>query len=218
MSSARASQLGDEDGGDQGDDDDAFSPLFVDGIEDMVDYHRVRNLFAQHGRLRNVFVQRSRKQGRRFRFGFVRFFSRKDASLALAALNGFKLGSAVLRIGWARNPTRAVSEKNDGKGAKEGSSHQGKSVASTPSLSKSWRDVVLGRTPVSEKQTWVEETGATGLQSIRGGEAQEGVGGSKGDAGSKVDGVSEGLREEVKASAYALRDFRKEVMECFHIF
>src|ERR1044072_5454492 len=129
MSSARASQLGDEDGGDQGDDDDAFSPLFVDGIEDMVDYHRVRNLFAQHGRLRNVFVQRSRKQGRKFRFGFVRFFSRKDASLALAALNGFKLGSALLRIGWARNPTRGVSEKKASKDVKEGRYHRRKPKA-----------------------------------------------------------------------------------------
>ena len=117
-SSARASLTGGEDGGNQGDDDDAISPLFVDGIDDTLDYHRIRSLFAQHGPLRNVFVQRLRKQGRKFRFGFVRFFSRKDASLALSALNGFKIGGAVLRIGWARITTRGVSEKEASKGAK----------------------------------------------------------------------------------------------------
>src|ERR1044072_274741 len=214
-SSARASQLGDEDGGDQGNDDDAFSPLFVDGIEDMVDYHRVLDLFAQHGSLRNVFVQRLRKQGRKFRFGFVRFFSRKDASLALSALNGFKLGGAVLRIGWARNSTRDVSEKEASKGAKEGSYHRWKPKVLTKTPSKSWRDVVLGRTSGSENHTLAEETGGTVLESIRGDEAPGGVGGKKAGVGSKVGGVSEGLRDEVKDSANALRDFRKEIMESF---
>src|ERR1044072_9188329 len=125
-SSARASSTGVDDGGEQGDDDDARSPLFVDAIDDMVDYHRVRSLFGQHGPLRNVFVQRLRKQGRKFRFGFVRFFSRKDASMALSALNGFKLGGAVLRVGWARYTTRGVSEKKDSKDAKEGRFHRWK--------------------------------------------------------------------------------------------
>src|ERR1044072_9826056 len=106
ISNARASLTaasGDDDG-EQGDDDDPIiSPLFVDDIRDMVDYHRVRNLFAEHGKLRNVFVQRVRKLGRKFRFGFVRFFSRKDASKAISALNGTKFGGAVLRIWWARS-------------------------------------------------------------------------------------------------------------------
>ena len=82
-SSTRASSMGGEDDGEEGDDD--VLPLFVNVIDDLMYYRQFRGLFAQHGRLQNVFLQMLRKQGRKFRFGFVRFFSRKDASLVLLA-------------------------------------------------------------------------------------------------------------------------------------
>lgn len=61
------------------------STLFVDGISTSVRYHQVRNLFAQYGDLLNVFVQRTKKVGRQFRFGFVRFLSWDHASAAIKA-------------------------------------------------------------------------------------------------------------------------------------
>src|ERR1044072_8128832 len=168
MSSARASLGGGqdssqrkvagngEDDGEQGDDDDAvISPLFVDGIGELVDYHRVRSLFAEHGRLRNVFVQRVRKLGHKFRFGFVRFFSRKYASKAISALNGTKCGGAMLRIGWARSSLKGTSEVNK-------DSMVTKEVRSVSSTLRSWRDVVMGRPPggAAKTQHGVGESGA----------------------------------------------------------
>lgn len=61
--------------------------LFVDGIADSVGYHQVRKLFASYGRLWKVFVQRFKKVGRRFRFGFVHFSLWNHASAAINALD-----------------------------------------------------------------------------------------------------------------------------------
>src|ERR1044072_8999306 len=107
MSSARACEGVEGAGGGEetGDDDDGFpSSLFVDGIADGVGYHRFRDLFSLFGKLRNVFMQRSKKLGRKFRFGFVRFLSKNCAGSAMKALNGLKLGGSVLRVSWARHP------------------------------------------------------------------------------------------------------------------
>src|ERR1044072_1031178 len=105
MCSARACSAGDGvgDGEELGDDeDDIPPPLFVDGLVDSVSYQRIRDLFALFGKLRNVFVQRSRKQGRKHRFGFVRFLSRINATSAVEALNGIKVGGSVLYVAWDR--------------------------------------------------------------------------------------------------------------------
>src|ERR1044072_1656121 len=143
MSNARASSTGGRQSSRQAGsgDDPIVSPLFVDDIGDMVDYHRVRNLFAEHRKLRNVFVQRVRKLGRKFRFGFVRFFSRKDACKAVSVLNGTKLGGAVLRIRWAQSSLKAESGAiKDSKGAQVVRKWKPKG----PSSVRSWRDVVDG--------------------------------------------------------------------------
>lgn len=48
--------------------------LFVDDIQDRLDYHHVRGIFAQIGRVVDVFIQGKRNIGRLHRFAFVRFF------------------------------------------------------------------------------------------------------------------------------------------------
>lgn len=56
-----------------------FFPLFIDGISDLgilVGYPQIIALFTKIGRIGKHFVQRNWKAGRRFRFGFVHFFSR----------------------------------------------------------------------------------------------------------------------------------------------
>src|ERR1044072_5426384 len=49
---------------------DSHISLFIDGIDQGVDYQQIKDLFAQYGKNVSVFVQRFRKPGRRFRFGF----------------------------------------------------------------------------------------------------------------------------------------------------
>lgn len=67
----------DLDGGSNGEPGDAIGvvvccyTLFIDGISSSVDYHQVRDLFQQHGKVKNLFIQRQRNLGRRFRFGFA---------------------------------------------------------------------------------------------------------------------------------------------------
>src|ERR1044072_8232949 len=174
MSSARGCSAAEDGGGEElGDDEDDNSPpLFVDGIVVSVSYYRIRDLFALLGKLRNVFVQRSRNQGRKQRFGFVRFFSRVNATAALEALNGIKVGGSVLRVAWARFPFQAgavaskfranVLESAKGSGVEVingegGANHSSVSFSgrqrsqvqkekNEPKAS-SWRDVVLGKLP-----------------------------------------------------------------------
>ncbi|XP_057454867.1 glycine-rich RNA-binding protein 3, mitochondrial-like [Lotus japonicus] len=108
------SAIGDgiEDGDEAADEEDGSLPnqkcsgvsrvcvsLFVDGIAESVSYHQIRGLFAQFGRLVNVFVQRKKKLGRRFRFGFVRFTSWKVVAVAIKSLDGVRLGGASLSVG-----------------------------------------------------------------------------------------------------------------------
>lgn len=83
--------------------------LFVDGISDGVNYLQVRGLFAQIGRVLNVFIQRQRKIGRSHRFGFARFSSLEVASQAINLLDGFRLGGTPLSVAWARFPRRGVA-------------------------------------------------------------------------------------------------------------
>src|ERR1044072_3128420 len=163
MNSDRACE-GDDGGGgseDPGDEHDGFpSPLFVDGIADGVGYHRVRDLFYLFGKLRNVFMQRDRKMGRSFRFGFVRFLSMNSAVSALWALNGLKVGGSALRVSWAKPPSPAASRVVEGN-VPRGNGGMLSSLCKGPKSNEvrvrgvfkapgaaSWRDVVLSRPPV----------------------------------------------------------------------
>lgn len=52
----------------------------------------------QHGKLTNVFLQRKRNRGRKFRFGFVRYANKEDAVRAMESLDGVRLGGAYLSV------------------------------------------------------------------------------------------------------------------------
>ncbi|XP_057444367.1 uncharacterized protein LOC130736569 [Lotus japonicus] len=78
--------------------------LFIDGISDLVGYPQIKSLFGKVGRVEKLFVQRNRKAGRRFRFGFAQFFSRVQAEAAVAKLNGTKSGGVHLSVTVARFP------------------------------------------------------------------------------------------------------------------
>lgn len=83
--------------------------LFVDGISDLVGYSQIKDLFSQIGRVSKVFVQRFRKVGRKYRFGFVHFQSTGLAEAAMARLNGTKVGGTHLSVTEARFPLRRGS-------------------------------------------------------------------------------------------------------------
>ncbi|XP_057444213.1 uncharacterized protein LOC130736394 [Lotus japonicus] len=90
------------------------STLFIDRISELVGYLHIRELFAQIGRVSKVFVQRSRKVGRNFRFGFVHFMSKAHAEEAIARLNGTKLGGIHLSVTVARYPVSGSSSRAQG--------------------------------------------------------------------------------------------------------
>lgn len=66
--------------------------LFIDGISEPTSYYHIRGLFGQIGSLLNVFVQKQRRIGRDFRFGFVRYSTREVASMAINLFNGVLMG------------------------------------------------------------------------------------------------------------------------------
>lgn len=71
-----------EDGGSPG-----VGSLFVEEISDVVSYAQLKELFAQCGTVRSVYVQRHWKQGRQTRFSFVHMLSTDDACKAKAMLD-----------------------------------------------------------------------------------------------------------------------------------
>lgn len=131
-------------------------PLFIDGIADSVDYFQVRDLFLQHGRLTNVFLQRTRRRGRRFRFGFVRYANKVDAVKAMEVLDGVKLGGAYLSVkpeisagkmrGNSRKTRRRCSAPVDLLASAKVSHAHGRQLPlrSSPSPRRTWCEVVKG--------------------------------------------------------------------------
>lgn len=90
------------------------STFLIDGISELVGYLQIRELFAQIGRVSKVFVQRSHKVGRNFRFGFVHFMSKAHAEEAITRLNGTKLGGIHLSVTVARYPVSGSSSRAQG--------------------------------------------------------------------------------------------------------
>lgn len=68
-------------------------------------------IFATAGVLRSVFVQIHRKEGRRFRFGFIRYNSNAEAENAIRRFNGLKLEGAYLVVKKGKYPTIGVGHE-----------------------------------------------------------------------------------------------------------
>ncbi|XP_057432667.1 uncharacterized protein LOC130725458 [Lotus japonicus] len=76
--------------------------VFIDGLSDGVTKDMVTAIFAKAGVLTDVFVQFKRREGRQFRFGFVRFQKDMDARRAIRMFNGMKFRGAFLTVKRAR--------------------------------------------------------------------------------------------------------------------
>ncbi|XP_057425873.1 uncharacterized protein LOC130719256 [Lotus japonicus] len=111
-------------------------PLFIDGIADSVDYFQMKDLFKQHGMLTNVFLQRKRRSGRKFRFGFVRYAKKEDAVKAMEFLDGVRLGGAYISV----KPEISAGKK--GKSSSRRCSVPGVSLASEmlPRIQRTFKD------------------------------------------------------------------------------
>ncbi|XP_057450839.1 uncharacterized protein LOC130742755 [Lotus japonicus] len=89
---------------------DGFA-VFIDGIEDVVTYHQIRNEFRRFGTVVGVYLPSRRKPGRRFRFAFVRYEQERDAAAAVRCMDGAFVLQSVLRVNKARYESRSSPKK-----------------------------------------------------------------------------------------------------------
>lgn len=76
----------------------------MDGLEDRTSYNQVRMVFERYGKLGNVFVSKTRRIGRAYKFGFVRFCWKKEGLEAMKALDKKRLNRTFLSINPAKCP------------------------------------------------------------------------------------------------------------------
>lgn len=72
--------------------------IFVDGLKDTVTRAMLGAIFGKVGRLCSIYVPHRKKEGRRFRFAFLRYDSELDARKAIRMFNGMKLEGAYLVV------------------------------------------------------------------------------------------------------------------------
>lgn len=82
----------------------SFVSLFIDGISNGPTYQQIKYLFALFGRITSVFLQRKRKEGRRWHFAFVWMMSRRGAMEALSKLDGARLNGSFITVSVAKFP------------------------------------------------------------------------------------------------------------------
>lgn len=81
--------------------EDVFS-VFIDGLGDRISKAKVCAIFSKARKLLDVFVQFRRKEGRLFKFAFVRYDSDQAAWREIQLFNGLKLDRAYLDVKKAR--------------------------------------------------------------------------------------------------------------------
>ncbi|XP_057442206.1 serine/arginine-rich splicing factor SC35-like [Lotus japonicus] len=72
--------------------------VFVDGLGDEFTYQGLKDLGLRYGRVLGVFIQRVQRQGRKARFGFVRFKYKIDADTAVQELHGALVDNSILVV------------------------------------------------------------------------------------------------------------------------
>lgn len=84
--------------------------MFIDGIDDVVTYHQLRNEFRRFGTVVGVYLLSRRKPGRRTRFAFVRYEHEQDVMAAVRRMDGAWAMQSVLRVN-AKYETRSMPKK-----------------------------------------------------------------------------------------------------------
>uniref|UniRef100_A0A914DYL8 Serine/arginine-rich splicing factor 2 n=1 Tax=Acrobeloides nanus TaxID=290746 RepID=A0A914DYL8_9BILA len=82
---------------------------------DNISYHTspndLRRLFDRYGEIGDVHIPRDRRTRQSRGFGFVRFFSRKDAEYAISRVDGKRIDGRELRCSMAKYD-RPIDEKH----------------------------------------------------------------------------------------------------------
>lgn len=79
--------------------------VFV-GLSDNVSRDMVGAAFSKAGRIQECYVQVRRKEGRRFRFGFLRYSTDHEAWRAIHMFNGVRFEGAYLEVKKAKFQTK----------------------------------------------------------------------------------------------------------------
>ncbi|XP_057431836.1 uncharacterized protein LOC130724581 isoform X2 [Lotus japonicus] len=72
--------------------------VYVDGLSDRITMLKLKSIFEQAGRVKDVFVQFKKKFQRCFRYGFVRFQNDEEAWQAIQMFNGLRLEGNYLVV------------------------------------------------------------------------------------------------------------------------
>ncbi|EEH58476.1 uncharacterized protein MICPUCDRAFT_9129, partial [Micromonas pusilla CCMP1545] len=81
--------------------------LKVDNIAYRVDVGRVREMFAAHGEIGDVYMPRDRTTGNSRGFAFVRFIDKNEAEDAIKAMNEKEIEGRAIRVAFAEEPRAA---------------------------------------------------------------------------------------------------------------
>src|ERR1044072_6280348 len=181
--------------------------LFIDGISESTSYFRIRNLFEQYGKVCNLFIQRKKKPGRNFRFGFVRYAYREQAIDALK-LDGSQINGEVISLSVAKAPGQNPVQSRANTAIVKSRNAQGRKGIET---CMTFAEVVRGHTHTREGVQGIEDVVPEDMRmqndpTLKGAE----VFGNKSGIGSS------GNRSEgggFAGASTALRDFQNTVKE-----
>ncbi|HEY6843363.1 MAG TPA: RNA-binding protein [Thermoanaerobaculia bacterium] len=84
------------------------SKVFVGNLAFKTSRDEVQSLFAQAGKIKDVFLPTDRESGRPRGFAFVEFESDEDAQRAIEKFNGYELGGRPLRVNAAEDRPRGA--------------------------------------------------------------------------------------------------------------
>jgi RNA recognition motif-containing protein len=83
------------------------SKVFVGNLDFNTTREEIETLFAQAGKVQDVFLPMDRDTGRPRGFAFVEFESDSDAAAAIEKFNGHELGRRALRVNAAEERPRS---------------------------------------------------------------------------------------------------------------
>nr|CAD2180227.1 unnamed protein product [Meloidogyne enterolobii] len=81
---------------------DELYSLKVDNLPYNTSVHELRRLFDRYGDIGDVYIPRDRYNNQSRGFGFVRFYSRKDADYACSRADGKQMNGRELRVSIAK--------------------------------------------------------------------------------------------------------------------
>jgi nucleolysin TIA-1/TIAR len=81
--------------------------IFVGDLSPDIEAHQLREAFAPFGPISNCTITRDPNTHQSKGFGFICFFRKEDAEMAIAGMNGQWLGGRAIRTNWATGKSNA---------------------------------------------------------------------------------------------------------------